>query len=152
MKKFGSIKLIMSVLALGAILLVPMGASAAETALYPDGMELSIGQYDLDLDLGGDATSLEFEVVNGVSGKNMVSSVKITMLRGKDKIVVISPDQFSQKKFSNAVGTLGEEVVKGVDDITLAVKVAGPKNGTIRLFVTKNYVGGPTLPPRPTGW
>jgi len=74
------------------------------------------------------------------------------VMNGKEKVVVISPDQFSQRKFSNALGTLGEDILNDLEEISLEIRVSGPKDGKITLFITETYEGGPTMPPRPSGW
>jgi len=100
-----------------------------------DGDVYEPGEYTLDLSLTEATKYLEFEVVNGDgSGENMVSNVKIALRDGKKKwrhwkkrVVIISPYRYGQKKFSNAFGKLGEDVIKDLTEITLDIKVRGPK-------------------------
>ena len=64
----------------------------------------------------------------------MVSSVKISLLDEMDNVkeVIISPDQFNQREFSNALGTLIKDSVAGMTEIKIAIKVGGPNKLTSR--------------------
>ena len=129
MKKLSSMMRVLSVLAVCAAMMVPSVVSAGMVSrVLMDGDVYEPGRYTLNLNLTEETKYLEFEVVNGDgSGQNMVSSVKIALRDGKKKIVIISPGRSRQKKFSNAFGTLGEDVIKGLTEITLDIKVRGPK-------------------------
>ena len=148
MKKLSSKMKILLVLSICAALMVPAMALADMPNPLLTGKSYEIGDYTVDLTpLKGAqsqyvTTSVVFEVVNGTSpGENMASSVKIALLdeNGKVSEVAISPKQFNQKEFSNAVGMLGQNVVEGLSGLTLSIKVRGPKGAEISLDVTEQY-------------
>ena len=120
------------VLAICAVLISPAAASAVvEEEVLLNGENLyEPGKYTLDLDLVGDGKTkyVELKVVNGDGTRHtMVSSVKITMGSGDEKIVVISPEEFKKKNLSNVFGILGKDVLGDMTAITLEMKVGGSK-------------------------
>lgn len=148
MKKLSSKMKILLVLSICAAMMVPALALADTQNPLLTGKSYGLGDYTVELTSlkGADTrfvtTSVVFEVVNGTSpGKNMASSVKIALLdeNGKVSEVAISPKQFNQREISNAVGTLGQNVVEGLSGLTLSIKVRGPKGATISLDVTEQY-------------
>lgn len=120
------------VLVIFTVLIAPVKA----TAVVKDEVHLNgetiyePGKYTLDLNLVGKGKTkyVEIKVVNGDGTRHtMVSSVKITMGTGDEKVVVISPKQFKKKNLSNVFGTLGEDVLKNMTAISLNMKVGGSK-------------------------
>ena len=154
---------ILLVMSICAAFIVPSVASAGEipNPLVKE-MRLERGDYTLPSDfarssgsmkLNPKTTKVEFVVENGEpSGENWVSSVKIDVLdeNGKKVATPISPKQFNQS-FSNGVGSLSEDDIKGLTELKLDIKVRGPKGGFIVLNVTEYYeddVGGCVEVPR----
>jgi hypothetical protein len=183
MKKLPKITGILLILIVCATLTVPAEASAAVASkVLINGDVYTPGIYKLDLDLTGKSKYIEFRVVNGDGNvSTLVSSVKITMNQGDEKIVIISPDEFSKRMVSTAVGTLGEEVLNGMGSISVDLRVGGPdryrnmnsnsnvkikevaqtkgrlRAGVVRargvqLFITEYYENVTSWPPRPAGW
>ena len=165
MKKLSSKMKVLLVVAICAAMMLPAVAFAdATTILVPnaayDGV-FAKGHYILkDLPLSTKTSFIDFAVVNGDGiGNNVVSSVKITLLdgKGKAKEVVISPNDFSQTKngtveFSTISGQIPGDSVKGMEKMTLDLKVGGPKNSSITLTVTEyfdaaTWPSGNNLPP-----
>lgn len=129
MKRLSNKVKILSVLAVCAVMVLPSSASAGLVSkVLVDGVQYVPGNYTLDLDLTGKTDHVEFEIVNGDgTRKTMVSSVKMTLGSGKEKVVVISPDQFKKRVLSNVFGTIGEDVVNGATSITLDLRVGGSR-------------------------
>ena len=128
MKKVPNMMKAMLVMAVCAAIAVPGIAGAAVEDVVLVNETYKPGRYTLDLSFVGDGKteSVEFNVVNGDGTRqSMVSSVKIILKSGEEEIVVISPDQFSKRKLSSIVQTLGEDVVKDMEDVTLEIKVGG---------------------------
>ncbi len=149
MKKLSSKMKVLLVMAVCVAFIVPSVASAQSLenelllgGVYEPGDHTVVLKPLMGTQSGFVTTSVRFEVVNGTSpGENMASSVKIALLdeNKKGKHVVISPDQFNQKNFSNALGTIGGETVEGLSILTLSIRVRGPKGAKISLDVKEHY-------------
>lgn len=183
MKKLSIKMKILLVAAVCSAMMMPVAALATEADVtLLNGQVYLSGYHTETLSLTGKTNRIEFEVKNGdSSGENMVSSVKISLLDEMDNVkeVIISPDQFNQREFSNALGTLIEDSVAGMTEIKIAIKVGGPnkirnragqnnmkikkvsskkskstnatdeKECSISLYVKEYYESGST---RPNGW
>ena len=181
MKKLSNKMKILLIVAVCSAMMMPITALAAEAEVtLLNGNVYLPGYHSETLSLTGKTNRVEFEVKNGdSSGENMVSSVKISLLDEMDNVkeVIISPDQFNQREFSNALGTLIKDSVAGMTEIKIAIKVGGPntlrnragqnnmnkvsskkskgiratdaKECSISLYVKEYYESGST---RPNGW
>lgn len=151
MKKISSkIKFLLIMAICGAMLFPAIASAGEKTRVLVNGIEYSKGDYTFpdkylkassSFKLNDKVNKLEFVVVNGDNlGKNRLSSVKIAMLDdlGNPRAVVITPDQLNQN-VGKAIGTLGKDALVDLTNITLDLKVRGPKNGFITLYVTEFY-------------
>jgi len=147
MKKLSSKMKILLVLAVCTAFIVPSIVSAATTQ-HVNEQIWSGGKYSKTIKLQGETTlRLDYKIINGEeSGKNMVSSVKLTLRNkdGKVKIVPISPDQFNKKtEFSVLAGYFdGADLASLMDEegnVELDIKVGGQKNGSLVLTVWETY-------------
>jgi len=157
MKKLSSKMKILLVLAICTAFIVPSVASADSIdVLTWESGELFPGEYILDWAVDpfkGLPMVVEIKVDNGdqISGKYRVSSVKIEFTdgNGKNKEVIISPNQFDEDVGSAKVTLNRGDLLKalgGVIDPKLRIKVSGKKTNYVAVSI-----GAPTGV-RPSGW
>ena len=156
MKKFSSKKRILLVMAICAAMMLPAVASAelvaagAATKVFPGDttLELVLAPYM--------HTSIPYEVVNGDSGENTISSAKVCLLdtNGEEFLVLLSPDQFNHD-FGGTSGIIARSDVDAAgytvgESLQFSVKVRGKKTNFITLILGEEG-GGPffTSPPPP---
>jgi len=133
MKNVSYTKLIMLVLVASVAILAPVLVSGAEMEeVWLEGQIYTTGHYTESFALTGETTRVEFKVENGdVNGEDMVSMVRIVLLDDTDQVreVVISPREFNQREFSNALGTLSADALEGLTEVKFSIVVGGQREG-----------------------
>ena len=152
-KRSGSMKLLL-VMAVCAGMMLPAVASAD----YTFNETFESGSYTRTVDVLKNR-GLSFNLTNGKDGRNVVSSVKVTLRgeKGKGKLVVISPEQFNQNhsEISTMGVSIGSDKLKplmGADsgEVDVEIKVGGPKGSNIMLKVAPGWML--SQPVGPSAW